>query len=742
MKKVAQADQAQLRKAVSEYLKTAEKFLKAGEMDKAMKQVEEAIALDPKNAYAHAYKERILKLQGAEEFEKAFVRVEKDLQLTPQLESSIEVEEENRKHGREEELRKAEEKIKRKEAEEKRRAVLREIQIYLERAESFYAKGEFEKALDEIIHAFALDPTHPQAKKLARKVQRAIDEKIRGEEEPWRKAEEEERAAAGIEVAEGQKVKARERIFSRLRAWAGQYILIGSIAAVAIVALVVLSFRETFSPSPPTLVVAPLTNASGNPREDYIADALTAALISDFGIVTDLKVVGIATSLWYKNRPGDLATVGRELRVLYVLSGSARRSGELVEVSVEVRDTIREEKLWSKQYLELPTNLHRVREDVFNSVTELLDIDPPQGPKPFAKPWSTDPEAVNLYLQAMGVFRQGTKLSVLYSIRLFDRALAEDSKFASASAAKAYAFALLYEREWENNPEALEIAAKLAREAIASDPNSVLAYRTLGSVYRQQRSYAAAIEQLQKALAMNPHDVGSHVGLALVHGMQGDVETGIEAATKAVKIDPKNFEAHLAMALVHHLARNYKAAVVSYDQVGLLRPDVRWELLGLYDGALIDRLAYDRAQNFYSPYLESYPSEYTVIYRLARALQIAGRAEASFPHLNKVISLARQELKRDSRSARAHMYIGLALTRLRKFKEGIDAATKAVGFAPGDYAILYKMAGLYSMQNNTEESLKWFRLAVQKRYSFKRILDLDFFNIRNEPEFLQISQNP
>lgn len=1203
MKKVTEAEQAQLRKAIGEHLKSAEKFLKLGEIDKAMQQVEQAMALDPKNAYAHAYKERILELQrekpkketrpvepseqleqeqrelaeeaerkrqeaegkklreeeearrraeeeaqkhqaeeeqkrkekqqrlekhlsqarkhleegkfdkaldeaekalqldpndpdaiqldtrihqeklekqkraeeearrkheeeerrrreeedrrhreveeaerraamreieqhlatakellDREDFEKALDEVEKALQLNPQHELSIQLEQEIRKEKMERELRKAEEKIKRKEAEEKRRALLREIQQYLERAEVFYTKGKFEKALDEIIHAFALDATHPQAKELAEKVQRAIEEKtlaeeearrreeeerrrreeeerrqvqlkkiqghlqsaeeylekqkfdkaidelkrvyeldpqhaeskglegrvkqaeeefrraqdearrkaeiqshlqaaeeylqkqkfekardelsrvytlekenaaakeldrriVQAEEEARRRAEEEERrrreeeerrrleeearkeaerkrkveailqraeeylqgskyqkaldelerleeiesgnvqaatlvekarkgleeeeearrkaeeeaarevekkkkvegilqeaeahflngeydkalsgistifmidpgnadatelmesvkkakeeeeraAAAGVKVEEAKKVKARKRMSPRRRARIRKYIMMGSAAAVAVVALVVYSLQETFFPGPTSLVVVPLVNESGNAQEDYIADGLSAAFVSDFGNLPDLRTLGVATSLAYRNRKANLAAVGRELRVAYVLSGSARRAGERIEIVVEIRDTLRGEKLWSKQYSEPLANLQRIREDVFNSVTDVLDVNLPQGARLLGELWSNDPEAVDLYLQAIGLLRERTPQSLLSSTQLFDRALEKDSKFAAATARKAYALALLYEREWEDSPRTLETASKLAKDAITADSNLVLANRVLGSVYRQQRSYAAAIEQLQKGLTINPHDAGSHIELGLVYGMQGNVKSGLDEATKAVKIDPKDFEAHLAAALVHHLAKDYKSAATSYEQVASLRSDFLWELLGLYDDALIDLLAHDRVQNLYSRYLESYPNDYTVIYRLARSYQIAGQIDASFPHLNRVISLAQQELKRDSRSARAHMYIGLAQTRLGKFKEGIDAATRAIGLAPDDYTILFKMAGLYSMQKKREEALKWFRDAVKKRYSFKGILDHDVYNIRNEAEFLQISQSP
>ncbi|MEE9289052.1 MAG: tetratricopeptide repeat protein, partial [Bacteroidota bacterium] len=730
-------------KRVQDHLQAAEGYLQKQKFDKATDELKHVYKLDPENTDAEGLEERIQQaqqeenrrrvetiLQKAEEdfqngkFQKALDEAAQVYSIDPEHAEAKAFQAEARKAINEEKeaRRKAEEEAAR-EAENKKR-----VKKLLEQAQSGFLNGEYDKVLTDISRIYRIDPANSEAAELIEEIQKV-------------KELEEKAAAEGVEITEKKKIKTRKRVSHRYRARIRRYILVAGITVVAAAAIAVAIRMETFFPGPPSLAVFPLTNESGNPREEYIANGLTAAFISDFGIIADLKTPGASTALSYKGERVNLAQVGRELRVSHILSGSARMSGDRLEVSIEVRDTIRGERVWTKEYSGSLTDLPRIREDVFSSITDLLGIDPPQGPKPFAAPWSNDPEAVSLYLQAMDLFRERTEQSLLYSIRLFDRALAEDSRFALAKAGKAYALALQYEREWEDNPAILETASKLARDVISSNANNVLAYRTLGSVYRQQRSYETAIEQIEKGLSINPRDVASYVELALTYGSQGDFKSGVETANKAVEIDPKDFEAHLAVALVHHLARNYKEAVSSYDRVISLRPGVLWELLGLYDGALLDVLSFERAQNLYVRYLDRSPNDYTVIYQLARSYQSAGKLNESLPHLNRVISLARQELSQNSRSARAHLYIGLAQTRLGKRTEGIDATERALALGKDDYTILYKAAGIYAMQKVTEESLKWFRSAVEKRYSFKGVLEHDLFNIRDEAEFFQISQS-
>ena len=802
--------QAQLKK-IKGHLQAAEEYLQKQKYEKALEELKRVYELDPKNSDAFALEQQVrhaeqsTRVQEHLEAAKGYLQKQKFEQAREEAKQALKIEAQNAdgqdlmariQEAEEEARRKAEEEAQRRQEEEeerKKEEKKRKIEAILAKAEEYIRDRKHQKALEEVTKLRAIDPENPHMPVLELKAQRGIqeEEEVRRLEaegkrkvktllqdaeshflngkyevalsniskiflidegnaeatelmESVQKAKEEEdkAAAAGVEIKEEQKVKARKRISPRRRAQRRRMILGGSAAFVVIAAILMYSLQDTFFPGPPSLFVAPFRNDSGNPQDDYIADGITAAFVSDFGSASELRTLGAATSLTFKNKSENPAAIGRQLRVSYVLTGSARRNGDRIEVSVELRDTSRGEKVWSKQYSESFTNLHAMREDVFDAVVKQIDIKLPDTPRPFSYPWSNDPNAVDMYMQAMALFRDRREQSLLSAIQLFDRVLAADPRFAHASAGKAYALTLLYEREWEDKPGTLEEASKIAKAALAIDPAIVLAHRTLGAVAREQRSYAAAVDHLQKALTINAHDAGSHIELAFVYGMEGNIKRALESASKAVELDPKNFEAQLSLALINHLARNYKAAVAAYDETTSLRPDILWDLLGLYDGALIDMLAHERAQNIYSRYLESHPDDYTALYRLARSYQIAGNVDASFPHLRRVIALAQQDLKRNPRSADAFMYIGLAQTRLGNFKEGVDESNKAVGLASDDYHILYNMAGLYAMQKRPADAMNWFRRAVEKRYSFKGVLDLDLYNIRNEAEYLQTIREP
>ena len=64
-KKSSLAEDNMRKKQASEFLKNADKLLKEGYFADALKEVEKTLAIDPKNFYARAYKERITAAQAA-----------------------------------------------------------------------------------------------------------------------------------------------------------------------------------------------------------------------------------------------------------------------------------------------------------------------------------------------------------------------------------------------------------------------------------------------------------------------------------------------------------------------------------------------------------------------------------------------------------------------------------------------------------------------------------------------------
>jgi len=64
-----------------------------------------------------------------------------------------------------------------------------------------------------------------------------------------------------------------------------------------------------------SIVVLPFANLSGDPEQDYFANALTDDLTSDLAHIPDSFVIGRSTAAAYKGKPVDLKKLGRDLGV-------------------------------------------------------------------------------------------------------------------------------------------------------------------------------------------------------------------------------------------------------------------------------------------------------------------------------------------------------------------------------------------------------------------------------------------
>jgi TolB-like protein len=90
--------------------------------------------------------------------------------------------------------------------------------------------------------------------------------------------------------------------------------------------------------SPPihSIAVLPLANLSGDPAQDYFADAMTDELIADLAKVGSLRVTSRTTIALYKHTSKKLSEIARELNVDAVVEGSIVRSGQRLVTASEL----------------------------------------------------------------------------------------------------------------------------------------------------------------------------------------------------------------------------------------------------------------------------------------------------------------------------------------------------------------------------------------------------------------------
>jgi TolB-like protein len=103
-------------------------------------------------------------------------------------------------------------------------------------------------------------------------------------------------------------------------------------------------------PDIPSLAVLPFSNLTAKPDQDYLVDGIVTELIAALTKVPGLFVIAATSSFAYRGRAVQLADVGRELGVRYVLEGSVQQAGTALRITVQLVEADTGRSIWSERF--------------------------------------------------------------------------------------------------------------------------------------------------------------------------------------------------------------------------------------------------------------------------------------------------------------------------------------------------------------------------------------------------------
>jgi TolB-like protein len=106
-----------------------------------------------------------------------------------------------------------------------------------------------------------------------------------------------------------------------------------------------------------------------------LADMMLDDLIGILARVPFLRVIGRATSRSYAGRPIDVATIGKELGVRYILDGSMRMHGGKLRVNVELVSPATRLSAWSGRIERDSADRHGVRDEIVGRLARELQFE-------------------------------------------------------------------------------------------------------------------------------------------------------------------------------------------------------------------------------------------------------------------------------------------------------------------------------------------------------------------------------
>jgi len=338
--------------------------------------------------------------------------------------------------------------------------------------------------------------------------------------------------------------------------------LLVAAAALILASLSLALLRERRFQSTPavkleSLAVLPLQNLSGDPADEYFADAMTEALTTDLAQNSSLKVISRTSSMQYKQTKKSLPEIARELHVDGVIEGSVQRSGGQVRITAQLIQSDTDRHLWAKSYArdmrDLLTLETEVSDDIAHSVSAQLKT--AEGTtRVEAHP--IDPRALEAYLQAdYHLDRFGKRFrdeEKRMATRYLEQAIAADPGFVPAYVKLVRAHSVMF-------PDNSDLPAQIqaAEKAVALDPNSSDAHVVLGDVRWARGRWSEALEQFRMAVELNPSSAVAHDSLGNILDIVGPDQEALQEHKIAQQLDPRGD--HLSWAL--YLRRDYDRAI-------------------------------------------------------------------------------------------------------------------------------------------------------------------------------------
>ncbi len=187
------------------------------------------------------------------------------------------------------------------------------------------------------------------------------------------------------------------------------------------------------------VVVLPFLNSSPDPEQEYFSDAITDEVITALAALAPdrLGVIARTTAMRYKATPKDVAQIGRELNVDYVVEGAVRPRDERATVTVQLIRVTDQTHLFARRYEAGLQDVFDLRHSIAEAVADQIGIGSRAAGSRRPRRPTQDVVAYDLYLRGRVHFSNGTPERTEAAKRCFEEALSRDPDFALAYSALA-----------------------------------------------------------------------------------------------------------------------------------------------------------------------------------------------------------------------------------------------------------------------------------------------------------------
>jgi adenylate cyclase len=325
-------------------------------------------------------------------------------------------------------------------------------------------------------------------------------------------------------------------------------------------------------PEKPSIAVLPFNNLSGDPKQAYLVDGLTANIIGGLSKIPEMFVIASNSSFTYKGKSVKVQQVAEDLGVRYVLEGSVQRSGEQLRVTAQLIDALNGHHVWSEKYDRKMENFFTVQDEITLNIAVAMQVKLTQGEQARVRHTTDNLEAWSLAVKAHGLFETYARENIAKARELFKKAVELDPNYAYAWSYLGWTYWIdgVYYSAYYDRKKSFESASEMAEKALNADDKSSDAHALLGAVNLSQQKYDEAVAAGEKTINLDPNSSENHAIVAITMQNVGKFEEAIALLKQAMRLDPYYPGWYLA-----RLGMNYHNVGRFEESVKALEEDIR-----------------------------------------------------------------------------------------------------------------------------------------------------------------------
>jgi serine/threonine protein kinase/TolB-like protein len=406
--------------------------------------------------------------------------------------------------------------------------------------------------------------------------------------EPWRRYASVDELSEDIRRhREGRPVMARkDGLAYRARRFMGRNraatLMAAAMVASAALSSAVLYQRSRAGSAPPTrpgpitsLAVLPIVNLSHDPEQEFFADGMTDALITDLSRIGSLRVVSRTSVMGFKGTHKPLPQIARELNVDGVVEGSVLRSSDRVRITVQLIRAADDRHLWANSYEQELHDILALQGGAAQAIAGEINgrLTAQEQVRLTSRP-PVNPDAYLAYVRGRYFWNRRNEESLKTAIGYFDEALRLDPTYAPAYSGLAdsyfyrgYGFGLLPPRE------AMPKARAAALKALELDDTLAEAHTSLAIVrFFYDWDWPGAEQEFRRAIQLNPNYATAHHGYAVFLAAMHRWDDSVAEARRALEVDPLSLPVNHILGEMLRRSGRYDEAIDQFKKTLELDP--------------------------------------------------------------------------------------------------------------------------------------------------------------------------